>query len=288
VNMTVFVSQVIVGLVSGAGYAVVAVGISYTLGLARVMNFAYGTFYTIAAYLCMLSINYFGVPYLLAAAAAVVTVALLGLAFSYCVILPSMKVSDPTVMIATLGAGAAITSAAQWMFGADVAFVPSPFLNHSYRIAVASVTQQSLLIVVAAPVLTIGMALFMSHTVIGRRIVAVAEAPTLAAATGVNTPHVQALAATIGILLAAIASVLYSPTGVITVFAGDEVLLKSFAIAALAGIGRLQGALVTGLFIGLFEAMFSTFANLAYSTGATYALLVLTLIFFPRGLFRGY
>lgn len=287
-NTSLLVGQAVTGLVAGGGYAITAIGLSYTLGLARVMNFAFGTFYMLAAFATVFFAGRFGLSYGMSSIAAVAVIAVAAWVFSRVVVLPGLKISEPTVMIATLGAGVALTNVAQAAFGADVSFVSSPLLDTSIRLGAASVTEQSLLILASAPVLAMSLSAFMRKTLTGRRILAVMEGPQLAAASGLPAVRIQALASTIGIVLAAVAAVLTAPVGVISVFIGDDILLKAFAITALAGIGRIWGALVMGLGVGVFEALVSGFVSSAYATAAIYGLLICILVVFPRGLFRGH
>lgn len=280
--------QVVTGIVAGGGYAVVAIGLSFTLGLAKVMNFAFGTFYMLAAFVTAFLIGNASWPYLGAAAAAIVALALLGWLFARVVVLPAMRISPAAVMIATLGVGVAFTNLAQAAFGADVSFITTPFANASYHVAGAALSVQSGLCIVMAPIMAATLTLFMKRSLVGQRIWATAQSPELAAATGINVPSMQVLAVVIGIALAALAAILYAPTGVISVFMGDEVLLKAFAVTALAGVGRIWGAVLVAFAIGIFEALVGAFINSAYSTAAIYGLVVVALVWFPRGFFRGH
>jgi branched-chain amino acid transport system permease protein len=287
-NTALLIGQIVSGLITGGGYAVVAIGLSYTLGLARVMNFAFGTFYMLAAFVTAFLITRHAVPYLLAGLATLVIAWIAGWIFSRSVVLPAMKISEPAVMIATLGVGVALTNVAQASFGADVAFITTPFVATTYKMESASVTLQALIVLAAAPIIAGVVGLFMNRTVVGQQIRATAESPSLAGASGIDVPSIQRLAVIVGIVLAALAAILYAPVGVISIFMGDEVLLKAFAITALAGAGRIGGALFVALAVGVFEALFGAFVSTAYSSAAIYALLVVTLVFFPRGLFGGH
>ena len=287
-NLSHLFGQIVTGLVAGGGYAIVAVGLTYTLGLARVMNFAFGTLYMLAAFITATLMVRLGIGYVFAGLLTLGAASLAGFLLSRSVVIPALRISDSAVMIATLGVGVALTNLAQVAFGADVTFVNAPFINTVYHIGSAAVTLQALIVLAAAPLVTFALSLMMRRTQIGRVIRATAEAPELAGATGVNVPRVQAVAVSIGVVLAAFAAFLYSPVGVISIHMGDEVLLKSFAISALAGIGRITGALFIGIAIGVFEALVSGYISTAWSSAAIYGVLVLTLLFYPRGIFRGH
>lgn len=287
-NLSLLIGQTVSGLVAGGGYAVVAIGLSYTLGLARVMNFAFGTFYMLAAFVVTFLMVQGSLPFAVASMAMLVVAVVAGWLFARAVVLPAMRISQAGVMIATLGTGVALTNLAQAAFGAEVAFITSPLMNATYRIGSAALSLQAAICVAAAPLIALGLTLFMSRTVLGQRIQATAEFPELASATGFNVPAIQILAVVIGTALAALAAVLYAPVGVIYVLMGDEILLKAFAVTALAGVGRIWGALIIAFLVGIFEAWVGAFVSTAYSTAAIYGLLILALIFFPRGLFRGH
>jgi branched-chain amino acid transport system permease protein len=288
VNGALLFGQVVGGIVAGAGYAVVAVGLSYTLGLARVMNFAFGTFYMLAAFIAAFLITRYSFSYPLAAIGAVGISCVAGWLFGRLVVLPSIRISEAAVMIATLGVGVVLTNLAQVAFGAEVAFITTPYLSTIYHIGTATVTAQAVIVVIAAPLLTAALSLFMDRTILGRRIKAAAESPDLASATGLNVPLIQTIAVMVGIALAATAAVLYAPVGVIWVYMGDSALLTAFTVTALAGIGRIWGALIVAFGVGIFESLVSGYVPGGYSTAAIYALLVVALIFFPRGLFSGH
>jgi len=287
-NLSLLQGQAVTGVFAGAGYAVVAIGLSYTLGLARVMNFAFGTFYMLAAFSLSYVMAKTGLSYLGAAPVILVIAAVAGWAFSRLVVIPAMRISEAAVMIATLGAGVALTYVAQAFFGSGTTFIQAPLAESSFKIGLATVSWQGVLVLVLAPVIALLLDVFMHRTVAGRHIRAVAESPALASATGVNLPLMQTLAVTMGVVLGALAAIVYAPVGVMSVFMGDDIMLKAFAITALAGVGRLWGALLVSLGIGIFEALVGAFISTAYSTAAIYMVLVATLIIRPRGIFHGH
>jgi branched-chain amino acid transport system permease protein len=252
------------------------------------MNFAFGTFYMLAAFTVTFLMVQWSLPFAAAIIGTVVVATTIGWLFGRSVVLPAMRISPASVMIATLGMGVAMTNLAQAAFGADVSYIASPLMNVTYRLGSAALSLQAVICVLMAPLIALGLTVFMNRTVLGQRIQATAEFPELASATGFNVPAIQVLAVVIGIVLAAVAAILYAPVGVIFVLMGDEILLKAFAITALAGVGRIGGALIVAFLIGIFEAWVGAFISTAYSTAAIYGLLIVALTFFPRGLFRGH
>jgi len=233
---------VVNGLAAGGGYALAGVGLSFTIGVARVLNFAFGSFYMLGAYLvAYMTGNAVGLGYLLAVFAMLAGVLVIAYAFGRGVVLPVAHRSEAAVMIATLAASLFITNIALQLFGSDVTFIRSPFEDHVYHVGDARVSQQAIIALIAAPLVTVALVAFLRHTLLGARIRATAQNPQLAGATGINVSSVFLTAVVIGTMLAALAGALYGPTTVIDVFGGDGMLLKAFTVAALAGMGKLWG-----------------------------------------------
>jgi branched-chain amino acid transport system permease protein len=203
-------------------------------------------------------------------------------------VLPLVHASESAVMIATLAMSLIITNVALLLFGSDVTFIRSPFEETQYEIGSARISQQAIIALVAAPVVTALLLAFMNRTLMGTRIRATAQNPTLAGATGISTGSVYLIAVVIGVMLAALAGALYGPTTVVDVFGGDAMLLKAFTVAALAGMGKLWRAAIVGIAMGIAESTFSGYVTPAYAEAFIFGLLVVTLLFFPRGVFGGH
>lgn len=283
-----FLSQLLNGIVTGSGYGIVAVGLTYTLGLARIFNFAYGTFYVFAAYIAIRLSPVSVGGYLLAALIAVVAVAAGGIVFAIAVVFPSIRRSDLAVMIATLGVDIALTNVGQKIFGANTEALNSPLTGDIIRLGGQKISAQGILTIVAAIVLTGVLSWFILKTRRGTQLRAAAEQPELAAASGMNISANYILAVVIGIVISALGAVLYAPLTVVTSSSGNDILLISFAIIALAGVGQLWGALAVGFGVGIFESLFVGYVNSTYPDVVVYLLLILVLLVRPRGLFHGH
>jgi len=288
----VFFTQLVNGLIVGSGYGLVAVGLNYTLGLARVFNFAYGAFYAWAAYAGIAiggalawggHVNYVAVCLL-----TLIVMAVIAALFAVGVVFPAITRSDMTVMVATLGVSIAMPNLAQMLFGSDATSLPSSLTQHNIHLDSVRINAQGLVSIVAALVFTTALVLFNNGTRIGTRLRAAAENRELAAASGVNVSLSHVVAVVVGIIVATIACVSFSPLTVVTTTMGNQVLIVAFAAIAMAGIGRLWGALIVGFGIGVFEAMFVAYVNPTYSSVAIYAALILLLLVRPKGLFGGH
>lgn len=276
--------QVINGLANGGGYALAAVGLSYTFGIARVFNFAFGTVYMLGAF-TMLVLATGGMPYGLAALMALAAVAVVGALLSWSVILPAMRISEETVLIVTFGLSAALTNLALWRFGGQITIYDPPLGSSVFRMAGAAFTGQDLLMFGLAPVVTFGLVAFMRYTNPGTRIRATAQRPDLSSATGVNLKITYLAAIVLGLVLAALVGAIEGPTSIMSVFMGEAILLKAFTVAALAGMGHLWGAYVIGIALGIFESLSVAYVSAAYTPALIYVALILVLALYPKGVF---
>ncbi|MCU1480690.1 MAG: hypothetical protein JWQ19_1476 [Subtercola sp.] len=276
------------GLAAGGGYALVGVGLSFTIGTARVFNFAYGTMYMIATLLvAFFAGSALGQGYLLACLIMIAIMAVLAFVFARIAVLPVINVSESAVMISTLAISLLLANLAQLVFGSQAQFIEGSFAKQVLHLGDALISTQAIIALVAAPIATLALVMFMRRTSTGLQIRATAQNPALAEATGVNTNTTFTIAVVIGIVLAALAGALYGPTSTVDAFSGDAILLKAFTVAALAGMGRLWGAVIVGVGMGVAESLFSGYASPAFASAFIYALLIVTLLFFPKGVFKG-
>jgi branched-chain amino acid transport system permease protein len=282
-----FLSELISGIILGSAYGTIAVGLTYTLGLARIFNFAYGTFYVFAAF-AIIKFNSAPGGYLTASILAILAVAVGGVAFAVVIIFPTLRRGGLTVMVATLGVDIALTNYAQDLFGPQTQFVSSPLTQDNIHISGLLVNAQDILTVVGAFAITGALSWFILKTKRGAQLRAAAENSDLAAASGINIRQSYTLAVIIGILVAALGAVFYAPLTVVTTTSGDQLLLIAFAVIAFAGVGRLWGALVVGIAIGVFDSLFVAYVNATLAEVIVYLGLILLLIVKPRGIFGGY
>lgn len=279
--------QLLQGLIVGGGYALAAVGLTYTIGISRIINFSYGTMYMLGA---MIVASFGGLNATLAGnslvvAIAIIAVGVIGFIIARLVII--RLVADPdAVIIGTLAIDVILVNAGLMFFGTNPVLVDTPLSESVLRILGTSVTLQQLLVVILAPLATLGLVLFMQRTRRGTHIRAVAQEPVLAGVSGVNVKGTYVAAVLVGVLIAAAIGALSAPNIVPTVFAGQPFFLKAFAIAALAGLGQLWGALIVGFVTGIAEVLLSVNLTGAYTPAVIYVLLIVALVFFPRGLFN--
>jgi len=256
--VTEFLQYVIDGLGTGTLYVLVAIGFTLVFGVMGLMNVAHADFYMLAAF----GLFFLGGPEGLgwgvpAATLAVLTGALIvGFALFHLV----LKRLDKEIMIAffvgTLGVSFFLENLVAKLADFRVRSVPSLFAIHTYVVNGLYITNSVVVSLAAALVITFGLLAFLRYTETGHLLRAVAENAGLAQAVGIKTERMTLLAVLIASSIAVVGGLLYAnTTSTADPFVANNVSLKMFAVAIVAGIGSVGGALVVGLFLGIAESL---------------------------------
>jgi branched-chain amino acid transport system permease protein len=143
---------------------------------------------------------------------------------------------------------------------------------------------QRLICVAASAAILLGLWWLVQYTSLGRKFRAVSEDHETASAMGIDVNQVSRLALVIGSMMAASAGALAGPVNMIAPDMGRTEMLNAFAAIILGGFGNVNGTILGALLIGMIQSFGAVYISNAYSTSIAFGLLVLTLIFFPRGL----
>jgi branched-chain amino acid transport system permease protein len=279
-----FFQQVLNGLTLGGVYCLVALGLTLVYGVLHVPNFAHGAFYMAGAFISFHLMSAWGWPYWLAMGGSAVCVALLAILAERLVFYPLRHASALHPMIAAIGVLLFLEAAAQAIWGADFQRMQSPYTG---IVDLAGVTApvQRLLIIGAAFTLVVIVHLFLTRTVTGSTIVAMAQNRDGAALVGINAHRVAMLTFAISGVLAAVAATLYAPINLVYPAMGHLVITKAFVIIILGGMGSVPGAIAGGLIIGFAESFGAFYVSDHYKDIIAFTLLVVILSLRPQGLF---
>lgn len=282
--MTLFLQQLVNGIALGSVYALVALGLTLVYGVLKVPNFAHGALYMLAAYVVYVMLTALGAPYVLAIVAAVAVIAVVGGAMEVIVFRHLEGKSGVHMMIASLGVLFFLEGTADVIWGPDFRPVPTP-LDGVVTAFGVNITEQRILVIVAAVVTMVGLYLLLKRTLVGMSIEALAQDREGALLVGIDTRRVALLTFAISGVLAAIAGSLIAPLVLVFPLMGAVVILKAFVIVILGGMGSVPGAIIGGYLLALAETMAGTYVAFAFSELIAFALLVLVLVFKPTGLF---
>ena len=276
--------QLLNGLTLGGVYSLVALGLTLVYGILHVPNFAHGAFYMAGAYVAWWLMTAMGVHYWLAMLGAAAAVAVISMLAQQLVFHPLRNAPPLHDMIAAIGILLFLEAGAQALFGADFHRMPTPY-GGMVEMFGLNTPLQRLLIVAGAFGLMVVLHLFLTRTVMGSTIIAMAQSPDGAALVGIDAKRVTLLVFAISGALAAVAAVLYAPINLVYPSMGHLVITKAFVIIILGGMGSFPGAIVGGLIIGLAESFGGFYFSTDYKDLIAFVLLVVILSVRPQGLF---
>ena len=282
--MESFLQQLLNGLTLGGVYSLVALGLTLVYGILHVPNFAHGAFYMVGAFAAFALMNRFGFNYWFAMIGAALAVSVIATVAERLVFHPLRQASELHPMIAAIGVLLFLEAGAQAIWGADYHRLSPPW-EGIITIGGAVLPIQRLLIIVAAFVLMLALHLFLTRTVTGSTIVAMAQNREGASLVGIDANRVAMLTFAISGALAGVAATLYAPINLVYPAMGHLVITKAFVIIILGGMGSVPGAIVGGLIIGMAESFGAYYLSTDYKDLIAFGLLVLILSIRPQGLF---
>lgn len=283
--MDIFLQQVLNGLTLGGIYSLVALGLTLVYGILHVPNFAHGAFYMVGAFASFLLMDKLGLNYWVAMLGSAVAVAALAAVAERLVFHPLRHASGLHPMIAAIGLLLFLEAGAQALWGADFQRMSTPYTG---IIEMGGVTApvQRLLIIGAAFTLMLMLHLFLTRTVMGSTIIAMAQNREGASLVGIDANRVAMLTFAVSGVLAAVAATLYAPINLVYPAMGHLVITKAFVIIILGGMGSVPGAIVGGLIIGFAESFGAFYISTDYKDIIAFMALVVILSFRPQGIFK--
>lgn len=284
--MNIFFQQVLNGLTLGSVYSLVALGLTLVYGILHIPNFAHGALYMAGAYTSFYLVGSLGANYWVAMAGSAAVVALLAV-LSERLVFDRLRNAPPLHdMIAAIGLLLFAEAVVQAVWGADFHRLPAAY-PQIVRAFGLTAPAQRLLIIAAAFGLMAALHLFLTRTIAGSTIIAMAQNREGASLVGIDATKVSILTFAISGALAAVAATLFAPINLVFPSMGNLVILKAFVIIILGGMGSIPGAILGGMVIGFAESFGAFYISTDYKDIVAFALLVLILSLRPQGLFRG-
>lgn len=282
--MDLLLQTLVNGLVVGAGYAVIAVGLTLVFGILHIVNFAHGAFFALGAYTVFMAISV-GVPYLLALPIAVAVVVAVGFATELSVIRRSLYgVGNHGSLIVTFALAQVLMALMLLIAGPDPHPVGSPFGQTNLQAFGLIITGQRAFILVTSVTVLAAFGLWLSRSVRGQQILAVAQNPRGALYSGINVPLIRTLSFIVGVGAAGLAGGLLAPITTVFPTMGNGSLITSFIVVILGGMGSISGAMLGALLIGLANALFETYVSVSWTPALGWVLVIAILLFAPQGL----
>jgi branched-chain amino acid transport system permease protein len=281
----ILVPAILNGLLTGAVYALVALGLTLIYGVLHIINFAHGAMLTAAMFAAFFAHKLLGLDPYVAAIFLTPTFFGLGYALQRFVIGPAAHGEDRNILLVTLGLAVVMENALLYAFRADTRTI-----NLSYGFDVVEVGTAFLSVprvIGFGVVVAVALALWllMRWTDTGKAIRAVAKEKLGAELCGIDVAHVYAVTFGLGTACLAIAACLLLPTYYVNPSAGNAFVLIAFTIVVLGGMGSVAGALVGGLFVGVVESLSGLYLGESLGQIGIFVIFILVLLVRPSGLF---
>jgi branched-chain amino acid transport system permease protein len=273
------------GLLTGAVYALVALGLTLIYGVLHIINFAHGALLTVAMFAAFFAHRLLGLDPYVAAVILTPLFFLLGYALQRFVIGPAGHGDDRNILLVTLGLAVVIENALLYAFRADTRTIDLAYAFDVVEIGTAFLAVPRVIAFCAVMLVALLLWLIMRWTDTGKAIRAVAKEKLGAELSGIDVAHIYAVTFGLGTACLAIAACLLIPTYYVNPSAGNAFVLIAFTIVVLGGMGSVAGALIGGLFVGVVESLSGLYLGESLGQIGIFVMFILVLLLRPSGLF---
>jgi len=275
----------LVGLINGAFYATLSLGLSIIFGLLGVVNLAQGAFYMLGAFFAWMLLQGMGIGYWWALILAPIGVAAVATVIERLLIRRIYGLEHSFGLLLTFGIFLIIQGTFVYVFGsAGQPYPIPPELQGGYNLGFMFLPKYRLWVIVVSLTLCFTTWYVIERTPVGRTLRAASENPDLTRAFGINVPSLVTIGFAVGVGLAAIAGVLAAPIYAVSPLMGADIIIVVFAVVVIGGMGSILGSIVTGVGLGLLEGVTKAFYPQA-STSVIFVMMILVLLLKPAGLF---
>ncbi len=284
-----FVQSLLLGLLQGGLYALLAVGLSLVFGILRVVNFAHGEFAMLGSFAAVFVVDMLGLPVWTGLIAAAVAGAAIAYATNILVLRPiylsRMRQKGEYTIIATFLLSQFLIAAATLSFGTTYRKLPGLWDQNLAIFDYIYLSGNRIVAFVAAIAMIALLFFIVYRTDIGRAWRALTQNPLGAAVVGIDVNRYANLAFLASGAFAGLAAALLAPLMFVFPASGVIALVKAFIVVIIGGLGSIRGTLFAGLLLGVVEVMCTVYIDTGYTDAYGFALMIAVLLFRPQGLF---
>jgi branched-chain amino acid transport system permease protein len=282
--VTDFLQLLFSGMATGAIYALAALGFTLLWQASGTINFAQGEFVMLPA-IVMVALGTAGLPLLPAfALTCVIAVGVLGWAFKRGIADPLLEFGMMPIVVATIGLAIAARNGIRAGYSAEAHPFPSLFADRIFTVAGVNLTLADIGTFALALALVLGTQAFLSRTLTGRAMQAVAQNTESATVLGIDVPRMIFYTFAINALLACAAALLVAPAYLAKFDMGESLGTKAFFAAIIGGFNNSRGALLGGVIVGVAENLAGAYISPAYKDAVALVIFMAVILFKPQGL----
>lgn len=285
VPLAVLSGQLLIGVINGAFYALLSLGLAVIFGLLKIINFAHGAMYMLGAMVTVIMFDVMGVNYWVALFMAPLLVGAVGVLIEYFLLRRIAGQDHIYSLLLTFGIALLMQGVLTNIYGVSGMRYSMPDLfKGGINLGFMFLPYYRAWVIVIALVVCFGTWFMIEKTKLGSYLRAGTEDAQLMQGFGINVPLLVSLTYGFGVALAAFAGVLAAPIYSVTPVMGSHILITVFAVVVIGGMGSISGAIITGILMGVVEGLTKTFYPPA-SSAVIFLVMVVVLMFRPAGLF---
>jgi len=280
-----FFAQLLVGLINGAFYAMLSLGLAVIFGLLNIINFTHGAQYMLGAFCAWFLLSWLGIGYWPALIIAPIAVGILGIAIERFLLRRIARLDHLYGLLLTFGLALIIEGIFRQQYGSSgQPYTIPPELQGARNLGFMFLPNYRAWVIVASLAVCLATWFVIERTRLGAYLRAATENPVLVRAFGIDVPRMVTLTYGGGVALAALAGVMAAPIYQVSPLMGSNIIIVVFAVVVIGGMGSILGAIVSGFGLGLIEGLTKVFYPEASST-VIFVIMALVLLVKPAGLF---
>ena len=277
--------QLLIGLINGAFYALLSLGLAVIFGLLNVINFAHGAQYMMGAFCAWIGLTYLGVSYWAALLLSPLIVGVTGVLVERFLLRRIKQLDHVYGLLLTFGVALLLEGTFRQAFGAmGLPYAIPEQLEGRRNLGFMSLPNYRAWVILVAVVGCAATWLAIEKTKLGAYLRAATENAPLVQAFGVRVPRMMTLTYGFGVALAGLAGVMAAPIYQVSPTMGSNMIIVVFAVVVIGGLGSIGGAIISGFLLGLAEGLTKVFYPQASST-VIFLIMAVVLLVKPAGLF---
>jgi branched-chain amino acid transport system permease protein len=277
--------QLLLGLINGAFYALLSLGLAVIFGMLNIINFAHGALYMVGAFCAYFLLNLLGLNYWFALIISPLVVGALGMIIERTMLQRLAGLDHLYGLLLTFGLALIIQGVFQNYFGSSgLPYAIPRELSGGTNLGFMFLPNYRGWVIIFSLVVCLATWFMIEKTRLGANLRAATENPALVRAFGINVPRMVTLTYGFGVGLAALAGVLAAPINQVRPLMGADFIIVVFAVVVIGGMGSILGSIVTGFLLGLIEGLTKVFYPEASNT-VVFVIMAIVLLLKPAGLF---
>src|SRR5438270_2231012 len=280
-----FFAQLLVGLINGAFYAMLSLGLAIIFGLLNIINFTHGAQYMLGAFCAWFLLNWLGIGYWPSLVIAPVVVGITGILIERFLLRRIARLDHLYGLLLTFGLALIVEGVVRQQFGSSGQPYTIPAeLQGARNLGFMFLPNYRAWVILFSLAICLATWFVIERTRLGAYLRAATENPVLVQAFGIDVPRMVTLTYGGCVALAALAGVMAAPIYQVSPLMGSNIIIVVFAVVVIGGMGSILGAIVSGFGLGLIEGLTKVFYPEASST-VIFVIMALVLLVKPAGLF---